>query len=105
MNFSIAAKGHSFKGAFAYYLHDKGAQTAERVAWAETRNLAHDDPAYAQSVMIATARQAAAMKKAAGVAATGRKAGGRFTPIRSHGTRKTKPSPTGRGWWPLRTRR
>ena len=76
MNFSIAAKGHSFKGAFAYYLHDKGAQTAERVAWAETRNLAHDDPAYAQSVMIATARQAEAMKKAAGVKGTGRKAGG-----------------------------
>ena len=76
MNFSIAAKGHSFKGAFAYYLHDKGAQTAERVAWAETRNLAHDDPAYAQSVMIATARQAEALKKAAGVKGTGRKAGG-----------------------------
>jgi len=76
MNFSIAAKGHSFKGAFAYYLHDKGAQTAERVAWAETRNLAHDDPAYAQSVMIATARQAEALKKAAGVKSTGRKAAG-----------------------------
>lgn len=76
MNFSIAAKGHSFKGAFAYYLHDKGAQTAERVAWTETRNLAHDDPAYAQSVMIATARQAEALKKAAGVKSTGRKAAG-----------------------------
>lgn len=76
MNFSIAAKGHSFKGAFAYYLHDKGRETAERVAWAETRNLAHDDPAYAQSVMIATARQAEALKKAAGVKGTGRKAGG-----------------------------
>lgn len=76
MNFSIAAKGHSFKGAFAYYLHDKGAQTAERVAWAETCNLAHDDPAYAQSVMIATARNADALKAAAGVKATGRKATG-----------------------------
>lgn len=76
MNFSIAAKGHSFKGAFAYYLHDKGAQTAERVAWAETRNLAHDDPAYAQSVMIATARNADALKAAAGIKATGRKATG-----------------------------
>ncbi len=76
MNFSLAAKGHSFKGAFTYYLHDKGAQTAERVAWTATRNLAHDDPAYAQSVMIATARQADALKKAAGVKASGRKAGG-----------------------------
>lgn len=74
MNVDIAKKGHSFKGAFAYYLHDKDAQTSERVAWAETRNLAHDDPAYAQSVMIATARQADELKRAAGVVATGRKA-------------------------------
>jgi hypothetical protein len=74
MNVDIAKKGHSFKGAFAYYLHDKGAQTAERVAWVETRNLAHDDPAFAQSVMIATARQADALKEAAGIRATGRKA-------------------------------
>lgn len=73
MNVDIAKKGHSFKGAFAYYLHDKGAETAERVAWAETRNLAHDDPAYAQSVMIATARQAHELKRAAGIKA-GRKA-------------------------------
>lgn len=76
MHFKKAATGHSFKGAFAYYLHDKGADTAGRVAWAETRNLAHDDPAYAQSVMIATARQADALKKAAGVKSTGRKAAG-----------------------------
>lgn len=74
MNIEIARKGHSFKGAFAYYLHDKGAQTAERVAWTETRNFAQDDPGYAQSVMIATARQADALKQAAGVKATGRKA-------------------------------
>lgn len=76
MHFKIAAKGHSFKGAFSYYLHDKGEQTAERVAWTETRNLAHDDPAYALSVMIATARQADALKAAAGVKSTGRKAAG-----------------------------
>lgn len=74
MNIEIAKKGHSFKGAFSYYLHDKGAQTTDRVAWSETRNLAADDPAFAQSVMIATARQADALKEAAGVKATGRKA-------------------------------
>jgi len=74
LNVEIAKKGHSFKGAFSYYLHDKDAQTADRVAWAETRNLAHDDPAFAQSVMIATARQADALKEGAGVKATGRKA-------------------------------
>jgi hypothetical protein len=81
MNFKLAAPGHSFKGAFAYYLHDKRQEgagprpdTSERVAWMEVLNLAHDDPAYVQSVMIATARNADALKKAAGVKATGRKA-------------------------------
>lgn len=74
MNIEIAKKGHSFKGAFAYYLHDKGEQTAGRVAWTETRNLALDDPTLARNLMIATARQADALKKAAGVKTTGRKA-------------------------------
>ncbi|MBS5905131.1 relaxase/mobilization nuclease domain-containing protein [Roseomonas mucosa] len=75
----IARKGHSFKGAFAYYLHDKrepGEQsraTADRVAWAETRNLATDDPHTARRVMIATACSADQLKAAAGVKATGRK--------------------------------
>ena len=80
MNFEIAKLGHSFKGAFAYYLHDKRAdpaaphlETSERVAWTETRNLAMDDPAYAQAVMIATAQNADQLKKAAGIKA-GRKA-------------------------------
>lgn len=75
----VAAKGHSFKGAFAYYLHDKRQDgeavrsTSERVAWTETRNLATDDPEVARRVMIATASQADELKKAAGVKATGRK--------------------------------
>lgn len=75
----IAVKGHSFKGALAYYLHDKrqgdGPQpeTAERVAWSETRNLATDDPHIAERIMIATARHADALKAAAGVKNTGRK--------------------------------
>lgn len=75
----VAKIGHSFRGAFAYYLHDKAApgeekrQTAERVAWVETRNLALDDPAFAQSVMIATARNADQLKASAGIKA-GRKA-------------------------------
>lgn len=75
----IAKKGTSFKGAFAYYLHDKrqdgeaSRSTAERIAWTETRNLATDDPALAQRVMIATALQADQLKAAAGVANTGRK--------------------------------
>lgn len=76
----IAAKGHSFKGAFAYYLHDKRQdaasphlETAERVAWTETRNLATDDPRIAKRVMIATALSADELKKAAGVRNSGRK--------------------------------
>lgn len=75
----VAKTGHSFRGAFAYYLHDKAEpgeekpQTAERVAWVETRNLASDDPAFAQSVMIITARNADHLKAAAGIKA-GRKA-------------------------------
>jgi hypothetical protein len=35
----IAQRGHSFKGAGMYYLHDKQASTSERVAWTITRNL------------------------------------------------------------------
>ena len=58
----IAKKGHSFNGAFAYYLHDKGADTAERVDWTETRNLMTDDPQAAKQVMIATALQADELK-------------------------------------------
>ena len=69
----IAKSGHSFKGAMAYYLHDKGAQTAERVAWTETRNLATDDPTLAMRVMVATAQSADELKAAAGVRNTGRK--------------------------------
>jgi hypothetical protein len=76
----IAGTGHSFKGALSYYLHDKRQeqdaahpQTAERVAWTETRNLATDDPAIAERAMIATARAADELKAQAGVKATGRK--------------------------------
>lgn len=70
---NVAKSGHSFKGALAYYLHDKGAGTAERVAWTASRNMATDDPQLAMRVMIATAQQAEQLKAAAGVAATGRK--------------------------------
>lgn len=76
----IAKAGHSFKGAMAYYLHDKRQdgqtaqpQTAERVQWTETRNLATDGPHTATRIMIATAQQAEQLKAAAGVKNTGRK--------------------------------
>lgn len=69
----IAAKGASFKGAAAYYLHDKEADTSERVEWSETRNLATDDPEVAWRIMAATAMCQDRLKEAAGIPATGRK--------------------------------
>lgn len=75
----IAKKGASFKGALAYYLHDKrheGEQerhTSERVAWTETRNLMTKDPEMAGKVMAATALDAERLKQQAGVRNTGRK--------------------------------
>lgn len=63
----VANSGHSFKGAAAYYLHDKtqdndfnqasGAKskTSERVEWTETRNLPTDNPELAWKIMAASA--------------------------------------------------
>lgn len=69
----IAKKGASFKGAAAYYLHDKGASTDERVEWTETRNLATDDADLAWRIMAATASCQDRLKSNAGIKATGRK--------------------------------
>lgn len=70
----LHAKGRSFRGAAAYLLHDKDrAKSAERVAWAETRNLATDDPDVAWRLMAATAMDQERLKKLAGVKNTGRK--------------------------------
>ena len=75
----IAKTGSSFKGALAYYLHDKKLDgerersTAERVAWTETRNLITRSPELAGRIMAATAMDAARLKADAGVKNTGRK--------------------------------
>ena len=75
----IAKRGASFKGALAYYLHDKKLEgererfTSERVAWTETRNLATNNPEMAGKVMAATAMDADRLKRDAGVRNTGRK--------------------------------
>lgn len=70
----IHAKGSSFKGAAAYLLHDKGrAQTAERVTWVETRNLATGDAEIGWRIMAATAMDQDRLKENAGVKSTGRK--------------------------------
>ncbi len=70
---NVTKSGHSFNGALAYYLHDKGADTSERVAWTATRNIGIDNVDVARRVMIATAQRAEELKRAAGVKATGRK--------------------------------
>lgn len=65
--------GSSFKGAGLYYLHDRNADTDERVAFTHTENLVTDNPETAMKVMAWTAMHQADLKTAAGVKATGRK--------------------------------
>lgn len=69
----IHAKGSSFKGCAEYILHDKDAQTNERVVWIETRNLATNNPDAAWRVMAATAIDQDRLKQEAGIPNTGRK--------------------------------
>jgi hypothetical protein len=70
---NVTKGGASFKGAAAYYLHDKEAETAERVAWTETVNLITSDPEKATRVMAATAMVQNELKVEAGIKATGRR--------------------------------
>lgn len=76
---ALTKNGRSFKGAAAYYLHDKrrGGEaerlTAERVAWTQTVNLPTNDADRAWRMMATTAMKADELKAAAGVKATGRK--------------------------------
>ena len=68
----LAGRGTSFKGAGQYYLHDKQAETSERVAWTEAVNLRTANPDRAIRVMAATALDRDALKLAAGIKAGGR---------------------------------
>jgi len=70
---TIASSGSSFKGAAAYYLHDKEADSRERIAWMHTENLVTNDPDRAWKVMAWTANNQSTLKTQAGVRATGRK--------------------------------
>jgi len=76
---NVSKSGTSFKGAAAYYLHDKreeGEQvrdTSERVAWTATRGLATDNPELAMRIMAATAMDQDRLKAEAGIKQTGRK--------------------------------
>lgn len=65
----VASSGRSFKGAAAYYLHDKKANTSERVTFTEAVNLPTCDERRAIAHMIDTAEHASQLKAAAGLKA------------------------------------
>ncbi len=67
----IGETGRSFKGAGQYFLHDKQAQTSERVAFTQTNNIPTDDPHRAMDWMAWTALHQSELKHAAGVKASG----------------------------------
>ena len=68
------SKGKSFRGCAMYILHDiDTTESANRVGWAEMRNLVTNDPHVAWRVMAATALDQDRLKKAAGIKNTGRK--------------------------------
>lgn len=69
----IHSNGTSFKGLMAYLMHDKDADTSERVAWAYTHNLATEDPELGWRIMAASAMHQADLKRDAGIKNTGRK--------------------------------
>jgi len=69
----IAKGGHSFKGAFLYFCHDKGQSTTERVIWTQTDNILTDDPELAWKVMAYTALEQSRLKEQSGQKSTGRK--------------------------------
>lgn len=63
----VAQSGRSFKGAAQYYLHDKKANTSERVAFVEMLNLPTVNADRAIAHMIDTATHADELKQAAGM--------------------------------------
>jgi len=69
----VAGRGRSFKGAGLYYLHDKKAETRERVAFTHTENLPTRDPDKAIKCMAWTAMRQGELKVRAGGSAKGRK--------------------------------
>jgi hypothetical protein len=66
-----AGLGRSFKGAGAYYLHDKDAATSERVAFTHTENIPTQDPDKALKWMAWTAIHADDLKRESGAHETG----------------------------------
>lgn len=73
----VAARGSSFKGAGLYYLHDKSADTSERVDWTLTHNVPTHDPDKALKWMTYTAIHADKIKRNYGGSKVGRKSAGK----------------------------
>ena len=75
----ISAPGRSFGGVADYCLHDRWVvgqghpESAKRVEWTETRNLATEQGDRAARIMAVTAEASPELKRLAGGAATGRK--------------------------------
>ena len=76
----MSSPGRSFGGVADYCLHDSRMpgeahhpESAERVEWTETRNLATSEGERAGRIMAATAEASPELKRLAGGAATGRK--------------------------------
>ena len=75
----VSAPGRSFGGVADYCLHDRWVpglpqpESAERVEWTETRNLATEQGDRAARIMAATAEASPELKRLAGAATTGRK--------------------------------
>ena len=67
MNPVEITQGKSFKGLSQYLLQDENRETAERVGWVQTYNLADADGDQAWRLMLATANSANALKEAAGI--------------------------------------
>lgn len=80
---NISKSGTSFRGAGAYYLHDKAADpdlprhlkptTDDRVSFVDTRNCVNIDPQMAIDEMWATAEVQTQLKRQAGLSTAGRK--------------------------------
>ena len=75
----MSAPGRSFGGVADYCLHDRWVvgqghpESAKRVEWTETRNLATEQGDRAARIMAATAEASPELKRLAGAEATGRK--------------------------------
>jgi hypothetical protein len=67
MNPVEITQGKSFKGLSQYLLQDENRETAERVGWVQTFNLADAEGDQAWRLMLATANSANALKEVAGI--------------------------------------